>query len=64
MARDRLLSLTQLTAYVDEKLPPDRRITRAALQKRCIRGELGQKVGNQWVIAESEAKALVETLGR
>jgi len=63
VSQDRLLSLTELTAYVAEQLPPDRRLTRAALQKRCIRGDLGQKVGNQWVITAAQAKALVETLG-
>lgn len=59
--RERLMSLTELTAYVADQVPK-KALSRAALQKRCLRGQVGQKVGNQWVVTLSEAQGIVEGL--
>jgi len=56
-----LMSLTQLTAYLAAAGTPR---SRKELQRRCIAGQLGEKVGTQWVITRAQADALVATLER
>jgi hypothetical protein len=55
----RLFSITQTHEFVRER---GVRYSRPSIERLCLLGRLGQKVGSQWVITESEAEALVETL--
>jgi hypothetical protein len=53
------MSLTQLTAYLAAAGVPR---SRKELQRRCIAGRMGAKLGTQWVVKRREADALVEQL--
>ena len=59
MSEERLLSLTQLTAWM-----ADHGVVRGRAEwgRRARAGQFGRKVGTQWVATESEALALLETL--
>jgi len=56
---DAFMSLTQLTAYLATAGLPR---SRKELQRRCIAGRMGGKMGTQWVVTKREADALVEEL--
>ncbi len=57
--RERLMSLTQAAQYINDA---GVKYSRQAIQRRCLLGSIGQKVGNQWVLTASEVEALLETL--
>ena len=56
---DGFMSLTQLTAYLADAGVPR---SRKELQRRCIAGRMGAKLGTQWVITRREADTLVGQL--
>ena len=59
MEDEELMSLTQLTAWMAEH---GVRRSRAEWYRRAVAGQLGRKVGSQWVFTKSEAQRQVETM--
>jgi len=53
------MSLTELTAYLAAAGVPR---SRKELQRRCIAGQFGEKVGTQWVVTQRQADKLVREL--
>ncbi|MCJ7796841.1 MAG: hypothetical protein MUQ56_08760 [Thermoleophilia bacterium] len=56
-----VMTLTELTLYMAYAGVPR---SRKELQRRCLAGTIGHKIGHQWVVTRREADALAETLRR
>ena len=54
-----VFSLTELREWLEER---GVKRSRKALESRALRGTLGHKIGNQYVVALPQAKALLEAL--